>query len=349
MRMNIFKRLIALSVVSASAAFLLVDSASGQEGRWANRYTKADVSNIIRRLEESSDRFRNDFDRQVDNSQWNNTSTERQWENSVQNYENSVDSLRSHFDRSDSWWESRSRVQTVIQRAQPVNTIMVSVAFRRNLEQQWNRMRGDLNTLADTYDLAGIAGGGWTGGGGWGGSGGANRPPSWAVGTWYWNSGNARVLTIGNDGRISVNSSGNIQNGWYSNGTINIDYEQSTISRSGNNIRTYNRVTGEYSNYTKRGGGGGWNPGFPGNPGGGAQRPPSWLVGTWYWNGGRDRIVTVSSNGQVTVNSRGSMQYGTYNNGVLIIEGERSPVSQSGSQMRTYNQATGEYSNYRKR
>lgn len=351
MNTNKINRMIATAVITSFAAFLLVGTVVAQ-GRWSARYTRTDVSSIIQRLEESSDRFRNDFDRALDNSNVDGTATERRYEQTVQDYENALDSLRSHFDRNDSWWESRSRVQMVITKARPVNSIMTSAAFRRNLEQQWNRMRGDLNTLADTYDLAGI-GGGWTGGGGGGGGGwdGANNAPSWAVGTWYWNGGQARILTIANNGRVTVNSSGSMQNGWYSNGVITIGYEQSNITRNGNGIRTYNRVTGETSNYTRNSGGGGWNPGNPGNPGwdGGAQRPPNWAVGTWYWNGSRARILTVSANGQITVNSGGSVQYGTYNNGVIIIDGERSTLSRNGSRIRTYNQASGETSNYSQR
>lgn len=344
MKTRIFKRLIAVTVVSAFGAFLLADSISAQ-GRWSQRYTRADVSNIIKRLEDSGDRFKNDFDREIRNSNLN-SSVRKRFEDNVKDFENATDDLRSHFDRNDSWWESRTRVQTVVSRANPVNAMMNTLPFRQNIENQWSRLRGDVNTLADTYDLAGLGGGGWNGGGGWGGSGGANRPPSWAVGTWYWNSGGARVMTITNDGRVTVNSGGSVQNGWYSNGMLNIDYQQSTISRNGNNIRTYNRVTGETSNYTRNGGGwgGGGGPG-----GGGAQNPPSWAVGTWYWNGNRDRILTISNNGQVTVNSRGSIQYGSYSNGMLIIEGERSSIVRNGNQIRTFNQASGERSDYRKR
>lgn len=185
---------------------------------------------------------------------------------------------------------------------------------------------------------------GWGGGNGGGWNNGSSTP-SWARGTWYWNGGSERVLTIDGNGRITVNSSGNIQYGWYRNNQINIEGEISTLSRNGNNIRTYNATTGEYSNYLKTTSGGGWN---PGNPGGGGigNRPPSWAVGTWYWNGGTARIVTITSDGRVTVNSSGSMQYGNYRDGALVIDGERSPVSQQGNNLRTYNQASGEYSSY---
>ncbi|MGH9946313.1 MAG: hypothetical protein ACRD6X_03860 [Pyrinomonadaceae bacterium] len=331
-----FKGLIAALVVSTFAVMLCAGVAAAQ-GRWSTRYNRGDIGNIIKRLEESSDQFRNDFDRAIDDSRLNGTSTERQWENTVQNYENSLDDLRKHFDRNDSWWESRSRVQTVITRARPVNTIMNTVSFRRNLERQWNRMRGDLNTLADTYDLPGINGG-YTGGGG----GAGQRPPNWAVGTWYLNGGSNRIMTISNNGQVSVNNDGNIVNGWYGNGFLTFGYEQSTITRTGNNgIRTYNRTTGETSNYSSSGFGGGG-----GGGGGNFNRPPNWAVGTWYWNGGRDRIMTISSNGELTVNANGNNINGRYSNGMLVFGSEQSTLTRTGNGIQTYNRSTGETSNY---
>lgn len=336
MRTSKFLGLLAVTVVAFFSATFLPGDAYGQ-GRWAERYTRADVNNIIRRLENSSDRFREDFDRAMDDSAWNGTPNEDRYNRTVKDYENAVDDLRENFDRNDSWWQSRSRVTTVVNRARPVNTMINVLPFRRNLERQWNRMRGDLNTLADTYDIGGLDGGGWTGGDG----GGANRPPGWAVGTWYWNGNRERILTIEQNGRVTVNSGGNMQYGWYSNGILTIDYEQSTLSRNGNNgLRTYNRTLGETSNYSRNASGGGWD-------GDSGQRPPNWAVGTWYWNGG-ERVLTIEQNGRITVNSNGNMQYGWYRNNMLTIDNERSTITRRGDGIRTYNRATGQTSDYSK-
>ena len=53
---------------------------------------------------------------------------------------------------------------------------MNNATFRRNLERQWNRLRNDINKLADTYDLPGLNGGGWNGGPGFPGPGGQGYP-----------------------------------------------------------------------------------------------------------------------------------------------------------------------------
>ena len=157
--------------------------------RYQNRYSKAQVSQIISRLEKSADKFRGDFDRAMDNSNLNGTSTEDRYNQYVKDLDSALESLRSDFDRRDSWWESRNNVQNAIQRAQPVNDMMNTISFRRNIERQWSAIRNDLNAIADTFDLPGLNGGGWMGGsGGWTGG---NNGGAWG------GSGNVTLLRRG--------------------------------------------------------------------------------------------------------------------------------------------------------
>ncbi len=144
------------------ATFVLVgyNSASSQ-GRYTARYSKRDVSGTISKLEQSSNKFRSDFDRAMDKSNLNGTPSEDRFNNLVRDFENSVDRLRREFDSGDVWWESRNLVENMIRDARPVNTMMTTLPFRRSLERRWNQLRKDVNTLADTYDLAGLDGGGW--------------------------------------------------------------------------------------------------------------------------------------------------------------------------------------------
>jgi hypothetical protein len=121
-----------LALVSASSAIA--------QGRYAARYSKSDVGGIITRLEQSSNTFSRDFNRAMDSSSLNGTPAENRFTSNVRDLENSLDQLRRDFDRTDSWWESRSNVQNVLREAQPVNTMMTTINFRRQLESQWNAM-----------------------------------------------------------------------------------------------------------------------------------------------------------------------------------------------------------------
>jgi hypothetical protein len=216
---------------------------------------------------------------------------------------------------------------------------MNAIGFRRNIERQWNQLRNNVNTLADTYDLPGIAGGGWNGGGG-GGGGNAQRPPTWAQGTWYWIQGYGRTMTINSNGRITLYNDGRTSNGVYNNGAVFVDGIRSPVSRRGNNIRTVNSVTGEVSDYSKSNSGGGG--------GGNISRPPNWARGTWYWVEGANRRMTIENDGRITLFNQGRTSFGTYYNNTITIDGNTSTITRQGNRIRTYNQATGEYSTYRK-
>ena len=69
--------------------------AQGQ-GRYASVYSRSQVDGFIAQLEQSSDEFRNDFRREVDNSNLNG-STKRQYKRDAEQFENAVDVLRRRF------------------------------------------------------------------------------------------------------------------------------------------------------------------------------------------------------------------------------------------------------------
>lgn len=345
-----------LFTLAIAVSFLTAITASAQGVlRNQNRYSKRDVSTIIMTLENSSDAFRRDFDRAMDQSNLNGTNAEDRFNNNVRDYENSLDSLRRQFDRTDSWWTTRNEVSSVMQRSQTVNTMMNTLPFRRNLERQWTKMRNDLNKLADTYDLPGLNGGGWNGGnngGGWNGggnSGNMSRPPSWAVGTFYSQDGSNITLTIGNNGYITAIVDGQSYNGTYFRGSMLLNGDTSTISQWGNGIRTFNRQQNKYTNYGRNAWGGGGNNGGGWNDGGNTSRPPSWARGTFYSTNGPSNIsLTIQDSGRVTAVVDGQTYYGTYYNGNLVLNGDSSTISKNGNGIRTYNRNTGQYTNYRR-
>lgn len=333
--------------------------------RYQNRYSKSDVGRIIAKLESSSNSFRSDFDRAMDRSNLNGTSEEDRYNGLVKDYENALDGLRRDFDRSNSWGDARNNVSNAIQRSQRVNDMMNSISFRRNLERQWSGMRNDINTLADTFDLPGLNGGGWMGGGGignggwnggnnggtWGGSGNISRPPTWAQGTFYSMDGNI-VLTIDNGGRAIVVNGGQTYFGNYYRGNLSLNGDTSAVQQSGNGIRTYNRNSGQTTMYTRnQTGNGGWNGGNNGgNNGqwggsGNVSNAPSWAQGTFYSADG-NITLSIDGGGRATVINGGQTFYGNYYRGNLTLNGDTSSVSQSGDGIRTYNRSNGQTTIY---
>lgn len=326
----------------ASFVGLLSSVDTTAQGRYTGQYSRMDVSNIIQRMEESSDEFSRDFNRALDDSNFS-SSQKRNYRRTVNNFENAVDRLRNRFDSDDSWWESRNEVRSMISQATPVDTLMNSISFRRNLERQWNRLRNDVNKVADTYDLPGISGGGWNGGGGggnWGG--GTINPPNWAEGTFYGTAPNGSqiVLTISSNGSVNANIGGGMSYGTFTRGNvININGNTSRVYRQGNGIRTVSSGNGETIVYTRSGWGGG----------GGIGNAPTWAVGRFRGRNPMDNswiIMTIERGGSVTVNIGGSYSYGTLNGSTLTIDGSSSTVYRRGNGIRTVSNTDGQTINY---
>ncbi len=259
-----------ISIIFAVFAFaviaMLPGSASAQvQGRYANVYSKSQVKGYIDKLETSSNRFRNDFDRFMDRSNLNGTRTEDEYNGYVEDYENSLDRLRNQFNRRRNWWDNRSNAEEMLNRAQPVNTMMNAIPFARNLERQWRTMRNDINKVADTYDLPGLEGGGWNGGnnngggwsggnngGGWNGGGGAtSTPPSWAQGSFTWNVTDQRQMIIDRSGRVTIYALGKESYGTFNRNVININGDSLTVSRVSNGVRLTSQTSGGTSDWYK--------------------------------------------------------------------------------------------------
>lgn len=346
-----FTIVISVFVVAITAAL----SAAGvsAQGRYVGQLSRNDVESIIKRVEDSGDKFRNDFRREIDRSNLSGNQ-KRVYRNQVDTFENATDRLRSRFDREDSWWEARNEVQNMIRDARPLNISMNAVSFRRNVESQWDRLQNDINKLADTYDLPGIAGGGWNGGpwnpgnpgnpggGNWGGQ--TSTPPNWAQGTFY-STYPAVTLTINRNGQITAVTGGQTYYGRFYRNQIYLNNDVSTISRYGNGVRTYNRNTGQTTDYTRNYGGGIGG----GNNDGPMSSPPNWARGTFYSSGYPQVSLNIANNGRVTASTGGQTYYGRYYNGQIYLNNDVSTISRNGNGISTYNRNTGQTTVYRRR
>lgn len=177
-------------------------------------------------------------------------------------------------------------------------------------------------------------------GGGWGGN--QTRPPSWARGTFYGTAPNGTriTMTINNDGRISANVGGGMSSGYYQSGDyINIDGNTARIYRQGDGFRTVSTANNETIYYSKNSGG--W--------GGGNGNVPNWAVGQFRGNSPQDGsqiFINIQSNGNVTINIGGNMNYGSLNGSTLTVNGATSTVYRNGNGIRTVSNSDGQTINY---
>ena len=122
------------------------------ERHW-RRYNKKQVEEIIKNVESSTDRFRKDFDHWLDHSHFDGKEREDKFNSKVKRFEESTDRLRREYDRRDSWWETRNEVQKVLNEGDGISRMMRSHQFGRDVEDQWRRLRSDINKIASTYNL----------------------------------------------------------------------------------------------------------------------------------------------------------------------------------------------------
>jgi hypothetical protein len=335
------------------AAFAI--NASGQ-GRYANVYSRTQVEGFVRNLEVSSNEFRQAFRQEINNSNLDNY-TRRTYNGYATQFENAVDRLRRRFDSNDSWWQSRNEVQAMISSSQNLNSAMNSAAFRRRIERQWNNLRNRINQLADTYDLPGLAGGGWTGGGGGlPGGGGRGNVPSWALGTFYARNpqtGGTIQMTIERGGNVALVFDGNPPTYARMNGTtlVNGPYVN-RVTRLNNGIRTTNTANGDFIDYYRTPVYGGGYPG-PGPIGGGQGDVPNWAVGTFYARNpqtGGTIQMSIQRNGSVTIIMDGGEPIYASMNGTRLINGPYvNNVTRLRNGIRTTNISNGDFIDYYRR
>ncbi|HWT03908.1 MAG TPA: hypothetical protein VN256_26910 [Pyrinomonadaceae bacterium] len=143
--------------MGALALFMLVLVSAPAEAQFRrNRgrgYTKAQVEQTIRRLENQTDRFVQSFDRSLDDSRADGTRREDNLNQRARDLENSLDVLRQEFDRSDRYQDTRSQVSNVLDVAQDINRAIRRRSLRNNTERLWSRVRTELNSLASIYNL----------------------------------------------------------------------------------------------------------------------------------------------------------------------------------------------------
>ena len=154
MRAYIARRLFITLAVVGSLLVLSAPAEAQRRRRPLQRgYTKAQVNQIIKRVEERSDRFVRLFDRSLDRSGLDGTNREDRLNEYARNLETALDELRREFDRKDNYVETRPEVRRCLDIATNINTAMRNRRLGAETERQWALLHTELNTLADVYGL----------------------------------------------------------------------------------------------------------------------------------------------------------------------------------------------------
>lgn len=146
-----FVAFMALFVVLAVA-----ETASAQTRRYNSGVSKQAVENLLKRIEERSDRFTKALNKSLDRSRLDGTRAEANIAARSRELENATDELRREFDHNDTRRENAAEVQKVINSARVVNRIMIRRNFSPQVESTWVNLRSEINSLAKLYRIGAI-------------------------------------------------------------------------------------------------------------------------------------------------------------------------------------------------
>ena len=147
-----------LTILSVISAILIFTDASFAQRRRTRTisYSKGQVQQILKRIEEKTDRFTKIFDESLDDSRLNGSRVEDNYTDLTKNLENQTDELRREFDRNDSYAENTPNVRSVVNAATDVDRIMRRRNFGRQTENLWISLRADINSLARIYRVPNV-------------------------------------------------------------------------------------------------------------------------------------------------------------------------------------------------
>lgn len=155
MKKNLLKAMVGFAAVLMVLG--LADASFGQRNRREGRgqmKTKAQVKVIINRVEDRVDNFKSNYDKSLDRSRLNGSSREDWLMKRAKDLESATDELSREFDRRDAWSENKEEVRRCLNIATDIDRNVRNYNFGATTEGNWAKVRYELNTLADVYNLA---------------------------------------------------------------------------------------------------------------------------------------------------------------------------------------------------
>lgn len=154
MQRRLLKGLIIISAVISVVSITI--TANAQQAKRESRgkaMTKAQVEAVVNRVEDRVDNFVKNYDKSLDRSRLDGSSRENWLMDRARDLERATDELSREFDRKDAWIENKEETRRCLNIASDIERNMRNYRFGTATESNWSRVRYELNTLADIYNL----------------------------------------------------------------------------------------------------------------------------------------------------------------------------------------------------
>jgi len=159
------------AVIVLSALLLGVTAAA-----FAQLMTKPQVANLIAKVENGVDEFRDYLKRRGENAQStastakaqgkttrrqasdaqkaNATAKKDELDDALGDLNRSTNRLRRKFDPTDKWMETKGEVQKVVDDGRRINQVVARGSYGAEAARLWSVLRGGINDLARAYGIA---------------------------------------------------------------------------------------------------------------------------------------------------------------------------------------------------
>jgi len=163
--------------VKTTVGVVLVTVALGGLAVAQGAFTKPQVADRIRKVEDGVDEFRKWSEKRVEEGSTaktqtsgrtrGRTATESQKDtakdkkddlnDALSDLDRSTNRLRRKFDPGDKWIETKPQVETVLDDARKINQVLVRGKYGTQAERYWAVLRDNINDLARCYNLTPLA------------------------------------------------------------------------------------------------------------------------------------------------------------------------------------------------
>ncbi len=140
-----------LSLMAMFIVLLAADTGNAQVRR-GRAVSNQQIEQLVKRIEDRTDRFSNQLNKSLDRSRLDGGRTEDRITERATDLENATDELGREFNYRD----RRNNIENarkVLNAATVVNRIMIRRNFSRQAETSWVNLRAEINALARIYRL----------------------------------------------------------------------------------------------------------------------------------------------------------------------------------------------------
>lgn len=153
MQNNFIKMFTVLMTVLVILTFADASNAQRRRESRGKKMSKAQVKVVINRVEDRVDNFVKHYNKSLDKSRLNGTKREDWLNKRARDLEGGTDELAREFDRRDAWIENKDEVRKCLNIATDIDKNIKNRRYSRDTETIWAKVRYELNTLADVYNL----------------------------------------------------------------------------------------------------------------------------------------------------------------------------------------------------